>query len=161
MEHPFYYKLEDIHEKVFERTSLIARSKKVDGVVPEHLIFYRQHDTIFKDLFDNAASDIFDALSGYSKSNHIPDNVEDEAYDERSWFINIDMPDKFDTNQAGYINTEIKNALINNIISAWLMLAGTEDGNIYEAYYTKNISNILFKLSQRNKIIRRPFNSFP
>ncbi|MDR1884248.1 MAG: hypothetical protein LBR26_15930 [Prevotella sp.] len=160
-QHSFFFKLEDIHEKVYERTSLIARSRKVEGILPDEMILHRQHDTIFKELFAQAASDILDALSGYARSTGRPQNVEDESYDNGSWFVALQMPDSFNTEQAPAVNTEIKNALINHILSKWLMMAKPDEALIYGEYYDKNITNILFKLSARTKVVRTPFYNLP
>lgn len=161
MKYCFYYNLDDIHEAVYRKTSYIANNRRGEnGALPESLIVHRQDDILFKDLFDVAASDIFDTLSAYSKSRS-NDAVESELYDNTKWSVFMDMPDSFNTNQLRPIDAEIKNALINNIISRWALIAIPNESEIYNSLYEKNLSNIRFKLSARNKPIIRPFTRFP
>lgn len=159
--HIFYFKKEDIHEKVYQRSSKIANARRDEGgKILEHLIFHRAEETLFSDFFDITSSDIFDTLSEYCKCTLEPDSGEDEAI-ENMWFIGIDMPKSFNTNQIKPVNTELCNALVNGILSQWFQICLPSDAEFYNSMYAKGLSNIRFKLSERVRPIIRPFNSFP
>lgn len=159
--HTFYFKKEDIHEKVYQRSSKIANARRDEGgKVLEYLIFHRAEDTLFSDFFDITSSDIFDTLSGYCKCTLDPNSIEDETIEDM-WFLNIDMPMYFNTNQIKHINTELFNTLVNGILAQWFQICSPNDSDLYDGMYEKGLSNMRFKLSERVKPIIRPFNSFP
>lgn len=162
MDRSFYYKYEDILESLYEKTSYLANSRRLeDGSLPENLIIHRQDYTIFKDTFDSASSDLFDAISGYAKEQREENYVENENYADRAWIIELSLPDSFSTENIPYINKEIKAALVNHIIRDWYLLNNPKEADMFDTLYERNLSNIRFKLSRRDKPIIRPFTSFP
>lgn len=110
---------------------------------------YAMLERYWREAVDAVTGNLRKFINAVSAMPAAQSEVETEVFQ-----VDLSMPDRYDDNQTGTVNTALFSYFTHLITSKWLAVAYRDDAEYYEKLATEKMREILFKIYYKKPVIR-------